>query len=171
MERTKWAERIFTFNIPPGWLPNILERLAGTALRLRTVASTVTDEKLSFQIQTAWSIKQHIGHLHDLEELHDGRIDDFLARKMVLRAADMSNEKTQKAGHNSKNLTELMKDFEISRNHLISRLATLDDTTQMFQSLHPRLKETMRPVDMAFFIAEHDDFHLALILRIINQSV
>ena len=169
MERTKWIDRKFTFDISPGWMSYILERLIGTEIRLYAITTSLMEEQLIFQQQNAWSIKQHIGHLNDLEELHDGRIDDFLARKQILRAADMKNEKTQKAGHNSKNLTDLMNDFKLLRNHFTNRLTHLDDDTQMLQSLHPRLKVMMRPVDMAFFTAEHDDFHIAMIRGIINQ--
>src|SRR5687768_11893539 len=100
MERAKWTDRRFVFDIPEGWLPNVLERLYGTAGRLIELTFGLSDEQASLKLEGRWSIKEHIGHLLDLEELHEGRIDDFKGRMDVLRAADMSNAKTEKAEHN-----------------------------------------------------------------------
>jgi hypothetical protein len=169
MERTKWTDRTFSFNIPEGWLPDILERLYGTDLRIRAMTQGLSDDQLSKKHVLAWSIKEHIGHLTDLEELHEGRIDDFMARKDILRAADMSNKKTYAADHNKKSLEQLLKEFKSKRDVFISRLRELDDDTQRFGSLHPRLKVVMRPVDMAFFTAEHDDHHLASIRELLEM--
>jgi hypothetical protein len=33
-------------------------------------------------------------------------------------------------------------------------------------ALHPRLKRPMRLVDLCFFVAEHDDHHLATVTRL-----
>ena len=168
MERTKWTDRKFIFNIPAGWMQNILERLRSTELRLRALVDGLPDDKISFKPNGKWSIKEHIGHLSDLEELHEGRIDDFIARKQTLRAADMSNAKTNKAHHNDRPIHELLDEFAFKRIIFISRLESLDDETQEFQSMHPRLQVHMKPVDMAFFTAEHDDHHLASIREIID---
>jgi hypothetical protein len=35
--------------------------------------------------------------------------------------------------------------------------------------LHPRLKQTMRLVDHLYFVAEHDDHHLAHILELVGS--
>ena len=169
MERTKWTDRKFSFEIPEGWLPNILERLVGTETRLGALTSHLTDEEASVKPNNKWSIKDHVGHLSDLEELHEGRIDDFIAGKKTLRAADMTNAKTNEAEHNKKRIEDLIAEFAVKRNTFISRLKNLDDETQQFQSLHPRLQAMMKPVDMAFFTAEHDDHHLASIREILSS--
>lgn len=129
----------------------------------------LTEEQLCSRTEGKWSIKEEIGHLSDLEELHDGRIDDFLQRKEILRAADMSNAKTVGADHNSKSLEQLLSEFSQKRNHYIKRLEALDDDTQRFRSIHPRLKVPARPVDMAYFTAEHDDHHLASVRKVLND--
>ena len=170
MQRTKWVDRKFSFDIPEGWLQNVRERLRGTELRLRALTHNLDDNKASFKPNSRWSIKENIGHLADLEELHEGRIDDFIAGKKILRAADMSNTKTNRAEHNNKPIVELINEFAFKRIIFISRLENLDDDTQKFQSLHPRLQTMMKPVDMAFFTAEHDDHHLASIREIINAE-
>jgi uncharacterized damage-inducible protein DinB len=169
MERTKWIDRKFSFSIPEGWLPNVLERLEGTVVRIAAMVKDVPEDRAEQRVNEKWSIKEHIGHLLDLEELHEGRIDDFIARKEVLRAADMSNAKTHAAGHNDTSLQELLERFNSRRSIFIKRLRELDDDTQRCLSLHPRLKEMMRPVDMAFFTAEHDDHHLASIREILKE--
>src|SRR5687768_12140372 len=168
MTRTKWIDRKFTFDFPEGWLFNIIERLRGTTARLYWISASLTEEQLIYQPDGKWSIKEHIGHLSDLEELHEGRIDDFLERKEILRAADMSNAKTESSNHNDKSLEELLSDFTRKRNQFVFRLKDLEDDTLTFTSKHPRLQVLMRPVDMAYFTAEHDDHHLASMRELIT---
>ena len=170
MQRTKWTDRTFVFDFPEGWLLDILERLRGTGLRIAEMVSSLSEEEAGFKPgPDKWSMKEHIGHLSDLEELHDGRIDDFISGKEMLRPADMSNAKTNQANHSEKKVEQLIRDFNSKRNKFISRLEKLDDKTQFFKSMHPRLKTLMRPVDVAFFAAEHDDHHLASIREMLKQ--
>lgn len=171
MERTKWTDRKFSFDFPEGWMANILERLHGTWHRLVGVTWGVPDERLVWKPGNQWSIQEHIGHLADLEELHAGRIDDFVSGKDTLRAADMSNAKTENAQHNKNNLDVLLDDFRNKRIVLINKLEKLDDKTQHLRLLHPRLQTLMRPVDVAFFTAEHDDHHLASIREMIRTHL
>jgi hypothetical protein len=168
MERMKWTDRKFSFNIPAGWMFNILERLSGTAIRIKELTKILTVTQLEIQPEGKWSIKEHIGHLTDLEDLHEGRLDDFVFRTEILRPADMDNVKTEDANHNENTIQHLISDFSIKRNRLIRRFHKLDNLTQQFESMHPRLKVLMKPVDMAFFIAEHDDHHLASMREIVN---
>ena len=161
MTRTKWTERTFTFDFPEGWMFNILERLRGTTARITWITFSLSEEVLTYKPEGKWSIKEEIGHLIDLEELHIGRIEDFLARKEILRAADMSNQKTLDARHNERKLEDLLSEFAMHRNQFVSRLEELDDETYLFKSFHPRLQVMMRPVDVAYFTAEHDDHHLS----------
>jgi hypothetical protein len=169
MNRTKWTERTFTFDQPEGWLQNVLERLYGTPARIRALTSGLSEEELSRKPDGKWSIKEHVGHLIDLEDLHEGRIDDFLARREILRAADMDNVKTHEARHNEARLDSLIAGFSAKRARFVQRLRALDDDTQRFSSQHPRLKTAMRPIDMAFFTSEHDDHHLASMREILEN--
>jgi len=150
-------------------MPNILERLLGTSSRMRDMISGYSDKLLS-QAGNGWSIKQHIGHLADLEELHDRRIDDMIARKENLRPADMTNKKTNEARHNEQDIEQLIRLFENNRNRFVERLTALDDSTQVYKAMHPRLHVMMRPVDVAYFTAEHDDHHLASIRSILDME-
>lgn len=170
MQRTKWTERKFTFDFPEGWMFNILERLEGTSARLTAMTATLPEELSVIKPGGKWSIREHIGHLSDLEELHEGRIDDFVARKEILMAADMGNAKTISARHNARSLEELIHDFSEKRKKLVSRFRNIDDEIQYFRSIHPRLQVAMRPVDVAYFTGEHDDHHLASIREIITNQ-
>jgi len=169
MKRTKWVDRKFSFDIPEGWLVNTISRLEGTAIRLKSLTKALSDVELSQQIHNGWSIKEHVGHLADLEAIHLGRIYDFIDKKDILRAADMSNKRTNEANHNNSNISELITQFNTKRKVFIEALQNLDDDTQQFVSMHPRLKEKMKPVDLAFFTAEHDDHHVATISSMIKS--
>ncbi len=165
---TPWIERKFEFNFPVGLFPVIIERLRGALAQVEAMVKGIPEERLNAKVEGKWSVKEVIGHLYDLEELWNGRIDDFLANKETLRAADMSNTRTTAANHNSKTTAELLKHFSGARNELIDRVKDLDETTASLTALHPRLQTAMRLVDSLFFIAEHDDHELTKIRSLIK---
>lgn len=164
--QTLWLERKFDFNFSAGIYPCILKRLRGTPARLEEMTRGLPPKVLAHKPDGKWSIQEHIGHLCDLEELHDARIDDFARGEKLLRAADMKNRKTEEARHNSKSLDTLLLQFRNGRTHFVERLSVANHETV---SVHPRLKQPMRLVDMAFFVAEHDDHHIAFIRRLIGM--
>ena len=82
--QTPWIERKFEFNFPVGLFPVIIERLRGALLQLETMVKDLPDEKLSAKKDGKWSVKEVVGHLYDLEELWNGRINDFLEQKQTL---------------------------------------------------------------------------------------
>lgn len=167
--QTPWFERKFDFNFPIGLFPVILERLRGTAFRLEASIKNIPEQQLITRKEGKWSAKEVIGHLYDLEELWQARIDDFLARREVLRAADLSNTKTHEAGHNSQTVGTLLRQFITERNKLIERVKNIDEATAAIVALHPRLKTPMRLIDSLFFVAEHDDHELAKIRALIEH--
>ena len=164
---TPWIERKFEFNFPVGLFPVIVERLCGTLLQLEAMIKNIPDEKLSIKKDGKWSIKEVVGHLFDLEELWNGRIDDFLEHKETLRAADISNARTKAAGHNSKPIGELLRQFFKARIRLIDRVKDFDEASAALTALHPRLQTPMRLIDSLFFVAEHDDHELTKIRQLI----
>lgn len=169
--QTPWIERIFHFEFPVGYFPVFLERLRGTAPRLEEMTRGLAPHVLSNRWEGKWSILEQIGHLSDLEDVHDSRIDDFLANKPILRAADMQNKATESANHNARSLNEILLSFRSRRDDFVSRLAGVEESVVVRSALHPRLKQPMRLVDMVFFVAEHDDHHIARIRElIIRQS-
>jgi uncharacterized damage-inducible protein DinB len=167
--QTPWFERKFDFNFPIGLWPIILERLRGTAFQLEAAIKNRPEEQLLIKKDGKWSVKEVIGHLYDLEELWYGRVDDFLAHKEVLRAADLTNTRTHEAGHNSRSVETLLNQFISERKKLIDRVKNIDETTASFVALHPRLQTPMRLIDSLFFVAEHDDHELAKIRTLIEN--
>ncbi len=163
----KWIERKFNFDLPLGLYPCILARISGTPARLNELVGSIPSGKLIESPRDGWSIQEHIGHLIDVELLHDARIDDFLAQKDELTPADMSNRKTDAAQYNEQSIEDIIARFRTERFKLVSRLEKLDDAFVARPSFHPRLKVPMRPIDMAYFVAEHDDHHIALILQML----
>jgi len=166
IQSIKWTDRQFKFDFPVGVYPWIIERLRGTPARVEELVRMLPPGILTKRINDKWSIQESIGHLSKVEILHDGRIDDFLAKKATLRPADMENKLTEAADFNSKAIADILKSFRTLRMKLVERLERLDDALVARPSHHPRLDIPMRPVDMAYFIAEHDDFHIAAVTRL-----
>ena len=163
MNRTKWVEREFEFNLPVGVFPSVLERLRGTPARVEELTRGLAPELLTERRGGKWSAQEHVGHLSDLDELHEGRLEDYERGLGVLRAADMSNRKTEEADHNSARLEDLLARFRSARESFVRRLEALTDEQVAASAVHPRLGKRMRVIDMALFVAEHDDHHLASI--------
>ncbi|HJX29706.1 MAG TPA: DinB family protein [Thermoanaerobaculia bacterium] len=165
----RWTERKFDFTIPEALFPVVVERLRGTPARLEDRVRGLPPDILTRRDGDAWSIQEQIGHLLDLDELHSGRLDDFLAGAEVLRAADMANRKTWEARHNERPIEELLAGFRRERMCFVARLDAWDPDLVSLTALHPRLGKPMRVLDMAFFTAEHDDHHLAEITKLIRR--
>jgi uncharacterized damage-inducible protein DinB len=166
MERQDWTSHVFNHGIDPGWAANIMTRVQDTGIRLSHYCINLSDEQLSHKSRTDWSIKEHIGHLIDLEVLHHDRLRQFAVLQLELSAADMSNAKTEKAKHNQKNISTLLNEFTEVRNCFIKDFRALTNESLNHKAMHPRLKVPMRPVDLLFFVAEHDDHHLATITKL-----
>ena len=171
IEQTQWFERKFDFDFPVGLFPVIIERLRGTVLRIEAIIKNKTEKELSQKIDGKWSVKEQVGHLYDLEDLWFGRVEDFLAGKQILRAADLNNSKTKEADHNNKPITDLVRQFSVARGKLIAKVENIDEATASLTSLHPRLQTSMRLIDSLFFVAEHDDHHLAKIRAIQDEQL
>jgi uncharacterized damage-inducible protein DinB len=157
----RWMDRTFEFKTPPEQLPVVLERLRGTPARVEEKIRALSPAVLTRRDGDAWSIQEHLGHLLDLDELHLARVDDFLAGAETLRAADMQNRKTHEADHNRREAKHLAQDFRRERRRFVERLEGIEPAWLSRTAVHPRLGQPMRIVDMAWFVAEHDDHHLA----------
>lgn len=157
----RWTDRTFRFDLPVEMFPVVIERLRGTAPRIEDKVRGLSTEVLTRRDGDAWSIQEHIGHLLDLDELHIGRLDDYLADAEVLRPADMQNRRTWQANHNVRGTEFLIQQFRREREAFVERLETWDTARIGQAALHRRLNQPMRVIDLAFFVAEHDDHHLA----------
>ena len=163
IDRTEWIKRQFTFELPLGMYGNVVERVRGTPARLEDLTRGLPPEVLTRRDGDQWSIQEQAGHLLDLEELGMNRLDDFEAGREALAAADMTNQKTHEANHNANSMENILSDFRKERMAFVARLDSYDEEFVSRTALHPRLKTKIRVIDLAFFIAEHDDHHLARI--------
>lgn len=168
-ERVGWFERRFSFEIPLWMFANVLERLRGTPARLEDRLGGLSKEILTRRDGDKWSIQEHAGHLLDLEALEVARLEDYRAGRETLSPADPQNRKTYEAEHNSKEVAEILSQFRRERMEFVEQLESLDASLIERSALHPRLKQPMRVIDLAYFKAEHDDHHLARISELIRK--
>ena len=169
LKKTPWLERKFTFDFPVSHFPLIVERLHGAAPRIAAMTDNISDEILSRKKENAWSVKEHIGHLNDLEELHEKRLQEYLDGKEKLSPADMTNEKTYRAYHNNRPVKQLLEELRSTRNSFIKKMEQLNEEELNKIAIHPRLQQRIRLVDMFFFVAEHDDQHITTMRELMRQ--
>jgi uncharacterized damage-inducible protein DinB len=158
-----WFDRKFDFTLPVENYPNLRIRLWGTPARLEEMVQGVSHQVMIEKPHGKWSAQEHAGHLADLEPLWLARVEDFLADVDSLTIADLTNRKTEEANHNARTLQEILAEFRSARARLLDRVGKLSAQVFRGTKLHPRLKQPMRLVDHLYFVAEHDDHHLAKI--------
>ena len=168
IQQLSWIERKFKFDFPINLFPVIFSRLEGSIFRLYSLLSNADDETCSIR-GAGWSVKEHLGHLYDLEELWWTRLQDFLQHKEILTAADMKNSKTEAARHNEKTLEKLLEQFTLERQKILETAYDFKEETLALTSLHPRLQQPMRLIDSLYFVAEHDDHHIAAISNLLRK--
>jgi uncharacterized damage-inducible protein DinB len=167
--RIAWSERRFDFTFPVDFFPELIERLRGTPARLTERLLPLPAAEVSRRGGGKWSMQEHGAHLGDLDlGLFIPRLEDYAAGVRTLRPADMENAATEQAQHNTRPLTTVLEHTRGARAALISRLEAADPAFFGRIAEHPRLGTTMRAVDMLFFQAEHDDYHLARITELIR---
>jgi DinB superfamily len=160
IQQMAWTRRRFEHEWPVELLPGIVERLRGTPARAAALVAEFTDAEVR-RGRGAWSALEHIGHLDDLHALDMARLDEYLARAPLLTAADMANRTTYDAHHNERPAVEVLERFRARRLELVERLEVLTPEEAAITSEHPRLRRPFRLVDWLYFLAEHDDHHLA----------
>jgi uncharacterized damage-inducible protein DinB len=166
----RWFERKFESSFPLELLPNLRVRLRGTPARLEEAVRNASHEILIAKPDGNWSAQEHAGHLFDLEPLWLARVEDFVAGSDHLTVADLSNRKTEEAHHNDQLLEQILADFRDARQTFLHRVESLDALSFSRALPHPRLKTPMRLADHLYFVAEHDDHHLARIWELVDRA-
>ena len=156
-----WFERNFDFSFPVELSPNLCSRLRGTPARLEEIVSSSSERILTARLPAKWSPQEHAGHLLDIEPLWLARVEDYVAASQELTPTDLNNRKTDEANHNARRLEHILAEFRHARGTLLKRLDQLEPSLFSHAIPHPRLKTPMRLVDHLYFVAEHDDHHLA----------
>lgn len=161
-----WFERKFQFGQTPEMLAFFLERLAFTAMRMEHKVRGVDDKVLTQQVDGKWSVKQHIGHLAEVDEIANKRIHEMTAGNPELSPAVFEPRKD----YNKMPVSEVIEYFRLNRDRNILLYKSLSEEDLKKSSQHPRLKVQMNPVDLALFDAEHDDHHLVKISEILGEG-
>jgi uncharacterized damage-inducible protein DinB len=166
MTRERWFDRTFDFTVPVSRFPSLVERLRGTPVRIEERVREFPAHLLTRSQGDRWSAQENIGHLVDLEPLWMRRAQQLFAGETELAAADLANRRTHEANHNARQTAELLAEFRSLRGALVRLLATADSAILARTAIHPRLRTPMRLIDLAEFVAEHDDHHLAAITEL-----
>jgi len=168
MPKMRWFDRSFVFDFPVWMYDSVLERLRGTPARLEDRLRGLSRETLTLRDGDRWSIQEHAGHMLDLSDLDLKRVKDYKARAANLSPADLQNRQTHEAHYNERPLESILGDFRKKRAEFMKQLEDSDEPMISHSAIHPRLQKPMRLIDFAFFMAEHDDHHLACITELLR---
>lgn len=169
MQRTNWFDRTFPPIADNGLFPSILERLEGTSARLTEKIKRI-QRNLNLSINGKWSIQKEVGHLIDLEPLWHDRALQIIHNQSNLLAADLTNRKTHETDYDGMDIAALLAQFTSLRSNLMAVLRSVKDEDLEKSAIHPRLGTPMRLIDLAYFVAEHDDHHLAQMTNLMSTD-
>lgn len=164
-----WFERKFDFSFPAEHLPNLCARLRGTPGRLEDILRGRTLQALVRKPDGKWSAQENAGHLLDLEPLWIVRIADYVNGSAQLTEADLTNRQTDEANYNTMPTFEIVVGFRTAREQLLTCVERVKPSLFARAIPHPRLKQPMRLIDHLYFVAEHDDHHLARIGELLGS--
>src|SRR2546429_4312922 len=164
-----WFERNFPKGLPVDLSQVIVDPPGAPPARLEDRLSSLPVSVLTRRSGSTWSTQENAGHLLDLEPLWLARVEDLLARRLEMSPADLTNRRTHEANHNAAPLGTILSCFRQARSALVGRLEAVEDTALAHTAPHPRLRVPMSLVDHAFFVAEHDDYHLARITELLIE--
>ena len=167
-ERVRWPERRFEFGKPLWMLADFVERLRGLVPRANALLDGVGDDVLHRQLEGTWSIAQNVGHLADVEDLWQERLDDLRRGRDVYTPADPRRFQAAAERHRTRSLSQILGELADRRRDLALALATAPPDLQRASAFHERLQCRMRLVDCAQFYAEHDDHHLVRVRTLLE---
>src|SRR5687767_6038325 len=165
-DRPPWAQRTFSFVHPQWMLADFVERLRGTLPRLDALIAGLDDSRALLQLEGKWSIEQNIGHLSDVEELWQERLEDLRKGRKTYTPAVSSRFQELAKRHQERSVAETLGELKARRTRLVDALEQASPELQASSAFHERLQVPMRLVDCAQFYAEHDDHHLIRIRRL-----
>lgn len=166
--RPSWAERRFQFVHPPWMLADFVERLRGIVPRVEVLVAGVSEEIAQRQQDGRWSIAQNIGHLADVEDLWQQRLEDLRQARAAYTPADPQRFRAMAESHQTRPLSETIAELLGKRTNLVAALSEASPELQRASAFHERLQVPMRLVDCAQFVAEHDDHHLLRVRQLLE---
>lgn len=158
-----WFTRSFPFPVSAELIPNIASRLRGTPARLEELLRRIDLDLAKAKLGGNWSIQENVGHLGDIEPLWLSRVEDYVSGSSEPTPTDLQNKQTDAANHNAQPLDMTLRRFRESRATLLRRIEGQDIAGLTSSIPHPRLRIPMGVADHLYFVAEHDDHHLATI--------
>jgi hypothetical protein len=160
LQRPPWAQRRFAFVHPPWMLADFVERLRGLIPRVGPLLVGLDHDAAHLQHEGKWSIAQNLGHLSDVEDLWQERLEDLRQRRAVYTPAQPARFQAAAGRHQDRPLEAIVAELAERRSRLVEALANAPASLQEAVAFHERLQTPMRLVDCAQFYAEHDDHHL-----------
>jgi DinB superfamily len=166
-----WSQRKFDYGRSLDELPVLLERVQGTTARLSAVLSRQPLQNLHLRVQGKWSVMEHIGHLITLQDRFEPRVDDFELRRDRLSDINLKDQQPIIQGHRLRAVGDVLEEFRLKRLAFAKRVERLHRGALEHVAYHACQDRSMRPMDMLFWIAEHDDHHLASIRGLLTSSL
>ena len=160
MKLIPWSDRKLPFGKGVDEWPFLLERLRGTPVRSSHLLKGIPIECIVLQQQGRWSAMGHLTHMLFLDQRFQARIDDFEQRRPALCRISLEEQEERIKLASNRQPGDLLEEHRITRLDLVKRLATMDEAVLHHLASHPCMGSAMSPVDMALWIAEHDDHHL-----------
>jgi uncharacterized damage-inducible protein DinB len=148
-------------------LADFVERLRGVVPRVEYLVVGLSEDVARRQHEGRWSIAQNAGHLADVEDLWQERLEDLRQGRPKYTPADPNRFRAMAERHQHRPLSKTIRELASKRGALVAALSSASPELQMASAFHERLKCTMRLVDCAQFYAEHDDHHLMRIRALI----
>ncbi len=71
--------------------------------------------------------------------------------------------------YDARSAAEILQAFRKERGRFVERLDHWKDEDITRTAIHPRLQQPMRVIDVALFVAEHDDHHLAVMTELARR--
>jgi len=159
-DRPNWAQRRFSFVHPTWMLADFVERLRGVVPRLSVLLKGMNEVAAHDQLDGKWSVAQNVGHLSDVEELWQERLEDLRQGRKTYTPAVGARFQELAKRHQERPLEEIVAELEKRRSRLVDVLIHVPTGLHEASAFHERLQVPMRLVDCAQFYAEHDDHHL-----------
>lgn len=161
-----WFQRRWDFDNIDETFESTKARLSGAIQQLKSLTADIPQGTLIFRPDGKWSVKEHIGHLILLEALWRLRFMDIRENKEEMTLADTENRATSEGGFNENDLSDLLARFSEERTITMRLLESMSETDLSKCSRHPRLGQSFRVVDLAYFVCEHDSHHFESICEI-----
>lgn len=142
-------------------LPFLLERMLGSPHRIAALFRDRPLESLALRVDGVPSAMDHLAQLIHLDVRFQERIDDFMLRRPCLCSIRFAEQNELSAAQRDRSPGDVLEEFRLRRSLLVQRLRALDALALRHRALHPCSKASCTVVDMALWIAEHDDHNLA----------